>query len=397
MVSTTRVRTMSMSQQPHDAPSAYSTGWPDRHDVAGRCRPGPHARAPGRAAPGPRRAADSGRALTVDAHDDLMPMLAGLRLAGPGDVLVVVGHEQHAVAGELFATEALRRGVTGIVIDGRCRDSRTLARLNLPVYARGVAPTACPARAVPVIQVPVLIGGVEVRPGDLVLGDDDGIVVVSDDEVLALLEGAEVIQRREEALQIAIAAGTTLFDSLNYDEHLAALEAGRGQPARLLVTAKPTVAYARRMDRVRPSAIRELLRLGCDPQVISFGVRLPRPALFPVDELHEVYAECSPPSARSLAVERFAPRPRSPGATAGSSWPTRTAASSRTRRTALRYGPHLVEELDTEGRVLHLGSFSKILAPGMRLGWALVPPEIQRSAQPRDTQNSTLNMTATSD
>ena len=51
-----------------------------------------------------------------------MPMLAGLRLAGPGDVLVVKGHEQHAVAGELFATEALRRGVTGIVIDGRCRD-----------------------------------------------------------------------------------------------------------------------------------------------------------------------------------------------------------------------------------------------------------------------------------
>ena len=168
-----------------------------------------------------------GRALTVDAHDDLMPMLAGLHLARPGDVLVVVGHEEPAVAGELFATEALRRGVAGIVIDGRCRDSRTLARLDLPVYARGVAPTACPARAVPVIQVPVVLGSVEVRPGDLVLGDDDGIVVASDDEVLALLEGAEAIQHREEALQQTIAAGTSLFDSLNYDEHLAALEAGR--------------------------------------------------------------------------------------------------------------------------------------------------------------------------
>lgn len=168
-----------------------------------------------------------GRALTVDAHDDLMPMLAGLHLARPGDVLVVVGHEQHAVAGELFATEALRRGVAGIVIDGRCRDSRTLARLDLPVYARGVAPTACPARAVPVIQVPITIGGVEVRPGDLMLGDDDGIVVANDDEVLAALEGAEAIQRREEALQQAVAGGASLFGSLNYDEHLAALEAGR--------------------------------------------------------------------------------------------------------------------------------------------------------------------------
>ena len=168
-----------------------------------------------------------GRALTVDAHDDLMPMLAGLRQSQPGDVLMVVGNDQHAVAGELFATEALRRGVAGIVIDGRCRDSRTLAKLDLPVYARGVAPSACPARTAPVIQVPITLGGVEVRPGDLVLGDDDGIVVGRADEVAAVVDGAEAIQRREEALQIAIAGGASLFDHLNFDEHRAAIEAGR--------------------------------------------------------------------------------------------------------------------------------------------------------------------------
>jgi 4-hydroxy-4-methyl-2-oxoglutarate aldolase len=168
-----------------------------------------------------------GRALTVAAHDDLMPMLAGLHKAGPGNVLMVAGHDQHAVAGELFATEALRRGVTGIVIDGRCRDSRTLARLDLPVYARGVAPTACPARRAPVIQVPITIGGIEVRPDDIVLGDDDGIVVASADELDQVIDGAETIQRREEALQAAIAAGEPLFDHLNYAEHLAAIEAGR--------------------------------------------------------------------------------------------------------------------------------------------------------------------------
>ena len=76
-----------------------------------------------------------------------MSVLAGLHQSGPGDVLVIAaGSDQHAVAGELFATEALRRGVSGIVIDGLCRDSRTLAQLDLPVYARGVAPSACPAR-----------------------------------------------------------------------------------------------------------------------------------------------------------------------------------------------------------------------------------------------------------
>ena len=168
-----------------------------------------------------------GRALTVDAREDLMPVLAGLAQSGPGDVLVIAGHPDHAVAGELFATEALRRGVAGIVIDGRCRDSRILAGLDLPVFARGVAPSACPAKAVPVIQIPLLIGEVTVRPGDLVLGDDDGLVVGSEAEVLAAIDGAEAIQQREGALRAAIEGGESLFDHLNYGEHLASLRAGR--------------------------------------------------------------------------------------------------------------------------------------------------------------------------
>jgi 4-hydroxy-4-methyl-2-oxoglutarate aldolase len=168
-----------------------------------------------------------GRALTVDAREDLMPVLAGLAESGPGDVLVIAGHPDHAVAGELFATEALRRGVAGLVIDGRCRDSRILAGLDLPVFARGVAPSACPALALPVTQVPIVIGDVTVRPGDVVLGDDDGIVVGSDDELWRALHGAEVIQQRETALRRAIEAGESLFDHLNVDEHVAALRDGR--------------------------------------------------------------------------------------------------------------------------------------------------------------------------
>jgi regulator of RNase E activity RraA len=168
-----------------------------------------------------------GRALTLDAREDLMSVFAALRQSGPGDVLVVMGNDEHAVAGELFATEAVRRGVAGIVIDGLCRDSRKLAELDLPVYARGVAPTACPAQAVPVVQVPITIGRVDVRPGDLVLGDDDGLVVADEKEILAVLDTAEAIERREEALRTAIERGASLFDSVNYDEHLAAIRAGR--------------------------------------------------------------------------------------------------------------------------------------------------------------------------
>lgn len=169
-----------------------------------------------------------GRAFTVEARADLMAMLVALRDARPGDVLVVAaGSDEHAVAGELFATEAHRRRLAGIVIDGRCRDSRTLSGLDLPVYARGVAPSAFGAVADPVVQVPVLIGATEVRPGDLVLGDDDGIVVGSVDAVAAATEGAEQIQRREEALRAGIEAGESLLDHVNLDEHLAAIRAGR--------------------------------------------------------------------------------------------------------------------------------------------------------------------------
>lgn len=169
----------------------------------------------------------TGRALTVDARGDLMSVIAGLQQAGPGDVLVVsAGSSDHAVAGELFATEAIRRGLAGIVIDGLCRDSRTLATLDLAVYARGVAPSAFGAQGVPVVQVPVTIGAVEVRPGDLVRGDDDGLVVGTEEEFLAALVGAEEIQRREESLRARIEAGESLFDHLDFDRHVAALRAG---------------------------------------------------------------------------------------------------------------------------------------------------------------------------
>jgi regulator of RNase E activity RraA len=80
---------------------------------------------------------------------------------------------------------------------------------------------------VPIVQVPILIGSVEVRPGDLVLGDDDGLVVATEDEVLAVLDAAEAIQQREEALRTEISAGSSLFDRINYGEHVTAVRAGR--------------------------------------------------------------------------------------------------------------------------------------------------------------------------
>lgn len=169
-----------------------------------------------------------GRAVTARAHRDLMSVIHALRESRPGDVLVVdAGGDDRAVAGELFGTEAQRRGLAGLVVDGRTRDTAALARLSMPVWSTGFAPNAFGASALPETGVPLSLDGVVVNPGDLVVGDDDGLVVGSEDELLAALDGAEAIEAREKALQARILEGTSLFDVMSYDEHLAALREGR--------------------------------------------------------------------------------------------------------------------------------------------------------------------------
>ena len=169
-----------------------------------------------------------GRAVTAQANGDLMSVIAALGESRAGDVLVVdAGVADRAVAGELFASEAIRRGVAGIVIDGLCRDTPTLRQLGLPVFARGATPIAAPARRVPVTGVAVLVGGVQVRPGDLLLGDDDGVLVGTEEELAAAVDRAEAIQSGEEALRTSIARGTSIFAAMNFDEHVDHLRNGR--------------------------------------------------------------------------------------------------------------------------------------------------------------------------
>jgi regulator of RNase E activity RraA len=169
-----------------------------------------------------------GRAVTVQANGDLISVLAGLQLSGPGDVLVIAaGVEDLAVAGELFGTEAVRRGLSGMIIDGLCRDTDTLARLSLPVFARGATPKAAPAQGVPEVQVPISVGGVQVNPGDLVISDDDGIVIGSDAEIGAAIEAADRIHAAEANILAALADGVSLFDMLNFDDHVARRQEGQ--------------------------------------------------------------------------------------------------------------------------------------------------------------------------
>ena len=170
----------------------------------------------------------AGPALTVVAEDDHLPVFSALAEARPGEVLVIVTHGGgRAVLGELFASEARRRGLAGVVIDGRCRDVAGLRRVGLPVFARGSVPASGSTVSCAPLRVPVTCGGVEIAPGDIVFADDDGVVAAPAGRMEAALETAEAIGRAERAILAGIAQGRPLHDMTTWAAHVAALDDGR--------------------------------------------------------------------------------------------------------------------------------------------------------------------------
>jgi 4-hydroxy-4-methyl-2-oxoglutarate aldolase len=174
----------------------------------------------------------AGRAFTVVAEDDHLPVMTALAEAAPGDVLVIdTNGGSAAVFGELFATEARRRGLAGIVADGYCRDLRGLRRILLPVFARGTTPRSGTTVSRAALGATVACGGVEVSPGDIVFGDDDGLLIAPAERIEAALETAELIARSEHAILAAQDRGEPLHDLTNHADHVAALD--RGEPSAL--------------------------------------------------------------------------------------------------------------------------------------------------------------------
>jgi 4-hydroxy-4-methyl-2-oxoglutarate aldolase len=169
----------------------------------------------------------AGPAFTALAEEDHLPVMSALAEAGAGDVLVIATNGgSRAVFGELFATEARRRGLAGIVADGFCRDLRGLRRIGLPVFARGTTPRSGTTVSRAALGTTIDCGGVEVSPGDIVFGDDDGLLIATAERIAAALETAELIGRSEVAILAAQARGESLQALTNHDEHVAALDRG---------------------------------------------------------------------------------------------------------------------------------------------------------------------------
>lgn len=128
--------------------------------------------------------------------------------AAPGDVIVVDGQAatHRAVVGELLARRAQVRGVAGIVVDGAIRDVVDIEELGFPTWARAVTP-AGPYRNGPgFVQVPVSIGRVVVNPGDIIVGDDDGVTVIPRHRLERVVTATEEKFAQEERTRAEIGA-----------------------------------------------------------------------------------------------------------------------------------------------------------------------------------------------
>jgi RraA family protein len=151
-----------------------------------------------------------GRALTVRTRSgDNLVVHQALNLARAGDVVVVDGggDTSRALVGEIMKTIAEQRGAAGFVIDGAIRDAAAFAASDFPCFARAAIHRGPYKNGPGEINVPVSVGGCVVAPGDIVVGDEDGVVVFSPVVALALLDAVRAQAAREQAMLIAIREG----------------------------------------------------------------------------------------------------------------------------------------------------------------------------------------------
>ncbi|MRH87485.1 RraA family protein [Nocardia sp. SYP-A9097] len=177
----------------------------------------------------PRSAATRiiGPAFTVRCQDDFFGVLRAIEAAAAGDVIVVDGGSSEiALAGELFARGALVRGLAGIIVDGGCRDIGYVRDCELPVYSRFVTPMSGSTTELGELQTRVTCGGVPVSPGEMVLADAEGIVVVDPAELESLCAAETSIKQAESRVIAKLDAGATLSDCVNIDAHAEALQNG---------------------------------------------------------------------------------------------------------------------------------------------------------------------------
>jgi 4-hydroxy-4-methyl-2-oxoglutarate aldolase len=165
-----------------------------------------------RVVPGSRAAGPARTALCAAGDNTMVHALVAH--ARPGDVLVLTSADPAPVAlvGELLATQAQKQGVAGMLVDGAIRDLDELAELGLPIWTRFVRAQGATKGEIGKLDVPIVVGGVGIRPGDLVVMDCDGAVVLSADRVDEVLPVALERAEREAAVRQRYRDGELSYD-----------------------------------------------------------------------------------------------------------------------------------------------------------------------------------------
>lgn len=138
-----------------------------------------------------------------------------MRLVRPGDILVIdrQGDDRHACWGGVMTHVAKKLGVGGVIIDGMATDACTIRKQNFPVWCRGVS--ALTTKLVGIggtMNQPVSVGGLVIHPGDIILADESGVLVVPGDEAKVIAEKAIALQQQEEVILQRVALGECLPD-----------------------------------------------------------------------------------------------------------------------------------------------------------------------------------------
>jgi 4-hydroxy-4-methyl-2-oxoglutarate aldolase len=153
-----------------------------------------------------------GPAFTVQcAPGDNMMLHKALEKAQPGDVIVatVGGAEEYGYFGDLMATSALARKVGGLAIEGCIRDSEEIIEAGFPVFSTGLCIRGSGKGTLGLVNYPTVFGGISVNPGDLILGDDDGMVLVRREEVEEVLKKTEERVAKETDKAKVLASGVS--------------------------------------------------------------------------------------------------------------------------------------------------------------------------------------------
>jgi regulator of RNase E activity RraA len=160
-----------------------------------------------------RNASFAGVALTVETvpKDNLAPW-AALDIAKPGDVVVISNGEYSAssVIGDVYVGMARNRGVLAIVTDGVVRDVEGINAVGIPVFACGVSPNSPWKNGPGTVGFPIVIGGTTVHPGDIVVGDPDGVAIVSRMKAEEVAEELKAVLAKEAKMEADVKAGKSI-------------------------------------------------------------------------------------------------------------------------------------------------------------------------------------------